>query len=320
MAKSSVDAYGAKGEQKVLLMDPDDLVLVTDPNHPLYDARVNLPISEEMIASLLAHGVIHAVQIRKNPETGAVEVAAGRQRVKAAREANKRLREAGKEILLVRCMAAKGQDGAALFGMSVAENEIRTPDSPLGRAEKARRMIELGRSEEQVGVAMGVSPSTVRNMLAVLDACKAVKSALESEKITASVAYTLARLKPEEQRERLEKVLEEAPRAAGTKRGRKGSGQKAADIAGGTTRPKVRSAKSVLAFRETLLAADVMPVVDVLDWLLGKKDTLDLPRVLADAHKESALPNYAGGYDTPGTVEAAPELTTELDPGAEAAE
>ncbi|HBW1648068.1 TPA: hypothetical protein N3460_005426 [Klebsiella pneumoniae] len=44
MAKNSIDVYGASGKTNVLNFEPENLHLVTDKTHPLYDERVHLPI------------------------------------------------------------------------------------------------------------------------------------------------------------------------------------------------------------------------------------------------------------------------------------
>lgn len=52
MAKNSIDVYGASGKTNVLNFEPENLHLVTDKTHPLYDERVHLPIEEGMVHSL----------------------------------------------------------------------------------------------------------------------------------------------------------------------------------------------------------------------------------------------------------------------------
>jgi hypothetical protein len=39
MAKNSIDVYGASGKTNVLNFEPENLHLVTDKTHPLYDER-----------------------------------------------------------------------------------------------------------------------------------------------------------------------------------------------------------------------------------------------------------------------------------------
>jgi hypothetical protein len=52
MAKNSIDAYGASGKTNVLMFEPENLHIVTDKAHPLYDERVNLPIDEGMVLNI----------------------------------------------------------------------------------------------------------------------------------------------------------------------------------------------------------------------------------------------------------------------------
>src|SRR5580692_10690815 len=98
MPKASRDSLRAKGKTDVYFFDPRDLVLVTDKDDLLYDARVEDPVNEALVASLMyapdgksSLGVIQPVTGRRNQESGKVEVVAGRDRVKAGREANRRL-------------------------------------------------------------------------------------------------------------------------------------------------------------------------------------------------------------------------------------
>src|ERR1700743_1127639 len=90
MAKSSKDTYGATGSTNLLLFDPKDLTIVTDERSPLYDERVDLPVDEALVDSIVDQGVLEAILVRKNPETGKTEVVNGRQRGRATVEANKR--------------------------------------------------------------------------------------------------------------------------------------------------------------------------------------------------------------------------------------
>ncbi|MGH4660408.1 hypothetical protein ACRFEA_17750, partial [Klebsiella pneumoniae] len=41
MAKNSIDVYGASGKTNVLNFEPENLHLVTDKTHPLYDEWVH---------------------------------------------------------------------------------------------------------------------------------------------------------------------------------------------------------------------------------------------------------------------------------------
>ncbi|HDZ2339614.1 TPA: hypothetical protein RR171_005327, partial [Klebsiella pneumoniae] len=56
MAKNSIDVYGASGKTNVLSFEPENLHLVTDKTHPLYDERVHLPIEEGMVLNIAELG------------------------------------------------------------------------------------------------------------------------------------------------------------------------------------------------------------------------------------------------------------------------
>ena len=87
MAKNSIDAYGASGKTNVLTFEPENLHLVTDKTHPLYDERVHLPLHEPTVLSIMDQGVLEPIIVWKDPETGLTCAVEGRQRVKNTLEA-----------------------------------------------------------------------------------------------------------------------------------------------------------------------------------------------------------------------------------------
>lgn len=242
MPKASRDALGAEGKRDAPMFDPDKLVLVTDQNSALYDERVNWPVDEALVANILfdpdgdgvPQGVLEPVIVRRNAETGAVEVAAGRRRVKAAREANKRLRKQGREPIRVPALVIRARDARAMAVM-ISENEHRANDTPLGRALKAQRYVNLGRDESEVATLLGVSATTVRNMLRLLDAPAAVRNAVDSGKVSVGDGYKLSRLEPGEAKSKLAELVEKAPRTPGKKRSE--NTKKAREIMGGGALP-----------------------------------------------------------------------------------
>ncbi|HHT0475637.1 TPA: hypothetical protein ACTW83_003826 [Klebsiella michiganensis] len=80
MAKNSIDAYGASGKTNVLMFEPENLHIVTDKAHPLYDERIHLPLSEAMVLNIMDQGVLEPIIVWKDPETGLSCVVDGRQR------------------------------------------------------------------------------------------------------------------------------------------------------------------------------------------------------------------------------------------------
>lgn len=258
MAKNSMDAYGALGKSNVLFFDPEALHLVTDTAHPLYDERVHLPLKEPMVLNIMALGVIQPIVITKDPETGQVLVAAGRQRVKHAREANKRLKDRGEEPIQVPAVVRK-TDSDGLAGVMVAENELREQDTQLGRAAKMARLMQRGRGEDAVALIFGCSIQTVRQTLALLDATADVRKAVEAGKITVTAAHKLAKLKPEEQRAKVAEVVKAGEGATGHKKAQ--AQRQALD----PSKPKIRSRKEI----EAELKASAGERKAALAWVLG---------------------------------------------------
>ncbi|MEQ4618467.1 MAG: ParB/RepB/Spo0J family partition protein [Corticimicrobacter sp.] len=258
MAKNSIDAYGAAGKTNVLLFDPDTLTLVTDEASPLYDERVHLPVDEALARNIDYQGVLEPVAISKNPETGNTEVVFGRQRVKAARLANQWRRERGVEPLRIQGVVYQGKRQNALDAIA-SENEARTADSPLGRAEKMRRHLAMGRDEEQLAVIYACSIQTVRNTLALLDCTQAVQQAVEAGQIGVTQAKALGALPPEDQREKVQQLIEAGQGVKPHERARR---QRAVL---GDAKPKMKGRKEIMQALETAEG----PYAEALRWVLG---------------------------------------------------
>jgi hypothetical protein len=144
-----------------LWIDPDELLLITDKSHPLYDERVEEPVDEKLKANILykMQGVLEPVIIcRINGDPAIVD---GRRRTKAARAANQELREQGAEPIQIPCMLKRG-DGNDLFGMSIAMNEQRRDDTASAKSAKLIRLLNQGHSHEDAAKVFGVSVTTIR--------------------------------------------------------------------------------------------------------------------------------------------------------------
>ncbi|WP_163594461.1 ParB/RepB/Spo0J family partition protein [Klebsiella variicola] len=205
MAKDSKLVYGASGKTNVLTFEPENLHLVTDKTHPLYDERIHLPISEAMVLNIIDQGVLEPIIVWKDPETGLSCVVDGRQRVRHTLEANKRLLKEGKEPLLVPAVAKRGS-AVRMAQAMVSANEIRQADTPLGRAKKMADALDRGHDEDDLSLMFGVSVQTVRATLSLLDATQAVRDAVESGTVTVTQARQLGALPPEEQRAKVSAI------------------------------------------------------------------------------------------------------------------
>jgi ParB family chromosome partitioning protein len=263
MAKNSREAYNADSTTSLLGWDPEKLHLVVDPKSPLFDERVHLPVSEKMVRSIMHMGVIQPISVVKNPETGAIEVVAGRQRVKNAREANKRLVAQGREPIEVPGYTRKYLDGGAkLADVMVTENEIREADTPIGRAKKMAAIRERsGRDDAYLAVLFGCSEATVRSLLALLDCTADVQNAVDAGKIGLGHAAKLAPLEPAQQRA---KVAELVKAGDGVTAREKVAKQRAIV---GDTKPKMKSRKEIILKRDACSRGSAER--NALDWVLG---------------------------------------------------
>jgi ParB family chromosome partitioning protein len=190
-----------------LAIDPNHLVLVgadTEDTeaHPLFDGRVLAPLDENFVRNVMMHGVLEPIIVRENGD--ALEVVAGRQRVRAAREANIRLAEEGREPILVPVLAPRAGTDVEHYAVAISENEIRADDSPTQKAAKANRLIEMLGGESpasiaQAAIIFGVTQQTIRNWLALSGLAEPVQSLVHTGQLTATAAMQLAQLAPHEQ-------------------------------------------------------------------------------------------------------------------------
>ncbi|OZI39001.1 hypothetical protein CEG14_05550 [Bordetella genomosp. 1] len=260
MAKKSKDVYGAEGQSNLLNFDPTKLVLVTDESSPLYDPRVHLPVDEAMARNIDYQGVLEPIGVSKNPETGETEVVFGRQRVKAAILANQWRHARGVPERLIPGVVYAGKREAALDAIA-SENEARTADTPIGRAEKMRRHLALGKGEDQIAVIYNCTVATVRDTLSLLDSPKVVQDAIEAGQITLTHAKALSKLPVDEQRDKVAQLVQAGQGTKAHERSRK-----QAAVMGEL--PRMKSRKQIQAALESSRGE----YAAALRWVLGNDD------------------------------------------------
>lgn len=248
----------------LFLLDPANLTLIEDPNDPLYDVRVKLGPAEGLVRDIAHRGVIEPVVITKRGDKAVV--VDGRQRVAAAREANKRLSDMGKAPIKVPCIVRRGED-ADLFGVLIAANEHRLDDTPLERAKKAQRLINMGRSIDEAAIAFGVSGGAVRHWLKLLDLPAAARKAIESGVMSADTALTLSEADPEDAKAIVEQATVAAKEAV---KGRRSVRSAVRKVVKGAKGPKMKSRRQI----ESRLAEKRLPpdYRIALLWVLGKSE------------------------------------------------
>lgn len=172
-----------------------ELTLITDPKHPLYDARVNLPVERSMVLDVAARGVFQPIGVRRVGDESVVLF--GRQRVKAAIVANfigagigtggrpiTAVIDSAKEMcadeafcaqvkalmggkpIRVPAVARNAGDDSAARMMMKAENAHRRGDATVERIRAAQMAVEKhGDSVADIAQAENVDPKTVARWL-----------------------------------------------------------------------------------------------------------------------------------------------------------
>ncbi len=197
--------YGAESRGDLRNYDADVLILISDPEHALYDKRALEAPDENMIKSMIRYGVIEPVIIALEDEKAIV--VAGRRRVLAVREANKRLVEKGAKKILVPCVLRRGSEDS-LLGACIVENAHRKEVGFVERGRMASRMLNMGHSKADVAADYGVGVQTLMQWVALDECSAAVKKAVESGQVTMVVALEVAKLPKAEQAAAMGKLTE----------------------------------------------------------------------------------------------------------------
>jgi len=199
MAKTAFEAP----RSNVFMLLPEELTIVEDKTHWLYDPRVQSPPDEAFINDIEQRGIVQPIVVVK--EDGKTLVVVGRRRTRAATIINERRK--GQEPLRVPCWIRKG-DEAALYEVACAENVHRRNDSLAETVEKATRLMNLTGDPKRAAAALGRTPSQVQQLLKVNELHKSVRTALYGNKIGFVAALQFHGMPLPEQAEALEKLLQ----------------------------------------------------------------------------------------------------------------
>lgn len=247
---------------------PEDLVLIKHKGHALYDERVHRPVSERLVASIMLHGVIKPVIVRRDGPR--LEVVDGRQRVKAAVEANRRLRAEGGKPIKVIVVVRGGQDRDHV-GALVGANEGHLIDDAILRAGKAQRMLHNGYTLREVAVSYCVTQETVENWLKLNDLHAHVRAYVARGKVSYTVAMRLAALPREQQVPKLREIL--AAGATNANAVRAVVNGKLERVAPPSRQLLRRLADAMLRQQDFLAAERSSDVFAFVSWVLGRIST-----------------------------------------------
>ena len=286
--KKSKDALPTALKRTMFGMKPEDFVIIgidTDhksrSEHPLWDKRIELPLDEAMVRSVMAVGVLEPVKIRKNGDVP--EIVFGRQRIRAAREANKRLIEKGDKPIVVNTTTVRGDD-RTMLGLMVTENALRNDDSMSAKAELLKDLVDAGYSDKECATFFGVTQTAIRNWKKLFDCAEEVMEAVSTGELSASAAADLAVFPAEEQASKLEELRQQAAesgKAKITNQQTRNTRQKAEGSKHATAYkpPRKPVLTSVVELAEDSTAQHGLSAdaVDVLKWALGHIPASEVP-------------------------------------------
>lgn len=190
----------------------DQLTLITDRDHPLYDPRVLLPLKPELVASIRARGVLKPLTVYKDGDT--LIVLDGRQRYRHTVEANKINVAEGAPAIRIPIIIRKERSVADAYATHVVANEHAQADPVSVRAEKALKLKDFGQAHEEIAAHFGESPSRIQRWLHIAEMAPAVKAAIDAGRISEGEAVKeLSGLTHAAQRDALASVVATSPAA-----------------------------------------------------------------------------------------------------------
>lgn len=287
--------------------DPNDLVIIgkdTDDgkDHNLYDPRIKLPLSEAMVLSIMAQGVLENVTVASID--GKPVVVDGRRRVLHAREALARLRKDDKEAALRVPATFRKDSDAGLFATMIIANSHRLNDHPVVEARKAEIMQQRhNASDDEIAKAFGWTTQTLRNRRKLLTLPEKVLRKVQSGEISVTAATELAKMDPEDATAAAEEMAEESGGST------HGQGRRARAAANPDAEPVIgkRQIKGILESEEAENLSD--DTRRVLQWIVGEIKPVAIKGLSACIKAVQAAKDAkrAEGKPKPPTNKATPE-------------
>lgn len=278
MGKNQVKATGSQGRADLLFFFPEDLTIITDPKHPLYDPRVETPLEEADVQNVDDNGIIEPIAIRRNGEKDGkpvLEVVFGKTRRRWGCEVNKRRRAAGrKDLLKIPCVMKRGDD-KTIFKMMAIENAIRHNNKPVATANLIQRLLNMGGDEQEASITFGMHIQTVKEHLKLLDLHPTIQKQVEIGVIGATLAaQEFSKIPREEQVAKFEEL-----KAAGTLTGRaaKENVRRLREAKPAVRQAKLRNRKAIMGALKTLKklgTQDANFAYGVLKWVTGSVSSL----------------------------------------------
>jgi ParB family chromosome partitioning protein len=189
-----VSAYAIEPEK--LIVPGIDRPFRNAEEERLESERVNAPLNEATVISMMLYGVQKTVFVRRDGDK--LEVWDGKRRVLHAREANKRLKKAGAEGILVK-IEVKAATDEQIFALQRLNNRHHVDESPLQTAEAAALMLSKGRGKDEVAAVLNIGVPMLDIYLKLNDLHQDVRESVATGEVSPTAAAKLASLPRDQQ-------------------------------------------------------------------------------------------------------------------------
>lgn len=267
--------YGHDDDVTILGIDTED-----GSEHPLFDARISLPITDDDLASVEEFGVKAPIMCWRNPVSKRVEVIDGIQRTRWVRALNATRKPADK-IRLPRLTEA-GMTLEQAVDLKAVLNAFRKDNDHIAKGQIVEHLQKNGRTRERIRLLLnGVSLVSIDNWHRLYKkGIPALHAAVRDGSCQPSAGWEIAKGTPEQQELALERIRAHMSGASAASQNADSAAPKApvkppsvkdtaADAAGdrGADKIKPPSKKVLLA----LAPHSPVMVADVLEWVCGRK-------------------------------------------------
>ena len=218
------------GRQDMFWVFPEELKVVEKKDANLYDKRIEKPLDETMVESIMKTGVLQTMIVRKDGRD--LFVVDGKQRRAHAIEANKRLVGEDRQPVRVPVMLRVEKTDVAYFEVQITSNAIRQDDDTVTNAENVLfYMNRFGKTADEAAKTWGKTTVTIRSWLRLMELTDTVRDAVRKGDLSANDAVkNLADVARDEQDAALTRYLESAPTTRKGKKTRDGNGAPAKKI------------------------------------------------------------------------------------------
>lgn len=162
--------------------------------HPELNGRHDIPDIQSLIDSILEHGQLQPVTIRRT--AGMPVLVAGFSRWRAVSEINKQ--KLTQKPLALRCSYTQLTEKQA-FLANIEENRVRNATTPMDDAYNLQRLVNVYQlTEQECADAYRCSVSWIKGRLALLEASPEAEKAIRSGRVKGPAVKAIAKLKKEQ--------------------------------------------------------------------------------------------------------------------------